>query len=1432
MRLIWLAMLCCATVSAETVAKIETGGGPAPDLVDYSVGFGVNDSGSLFWWQGYSTVPSAELPARAEIGRKGIASAENKEQFALKEYGFTIGGVDRDRDTLFIAANQNLYRRYFWAPPEAPLETMPGTEPYLPLGEGRHLGAVYCYDDSVFWSSYRQDGSGFAVFATAEDGSGTDLAAIGNTGGRVQKLAVHSSLSLTGNAPIHLFVLTSIGDLFEFTLGYPFAGKLLSSGVTDFVLRDESVTFGTFSKPSTKVYVALGRRYNLELNSAPGAIVSIDADSGASVPVLTAPAPRQVTSLAVDDSNLYWTEQPVIQTWPLKPMLGAYEIHRKARPSDGHATSGLADGLIGFGPESSGTLLVARGSYLYCLNDSKINRLKTDTSVLPLELKAEGLEVTQILQSLDSHIGVIANRPAFVRGYARLSKNYTGNSVWYPNAELHGWMDGHEFGETIWASARINPTSEVTLGTLRSSLDGTFLFALPDSWTAASDGKVHELSFRMDLNKDQKIPVSDNPLSTNYTVGLIKNAHLVPGVQPTLQMVPVLTTGTLFTHQSPKFGNMMGRLFSMLPSESSDSSETHLVLSTNLVSDDGDPWDLTNQDREVQTEVWDDIQNTMTDLGRIDSSTSQVDYHTIGMIHPNAINFLGGIAGISRRYTPGVVAAMITPEFGGDVMAHELGHSYGQRHIACGIFPPDQTDFDFSLFPCSLGQTNYESAATHFGFDSLHMKVIPPDAASDVMSYSLPSWPSPTYLSGLFVRQFDIKPPQDGWQGGQFLWVRGLLPAAADGVKLKTFYVFPGTDVPEASIIQSFLDSGEADIHAPRLRFLDAKRTVLSETPLLVKERETHLDFASTNKGSFSSFIRLPSGAESVEITLDGMVVAERTLRHGHIRLSVGSVSDLDGMPGWLGLKWQCETTPSLLCHFLVKYSSDDGATWQTLVLDTTRTEIRIDRKTLTGSTHGRIRVWATDGINTVSADSNPFAVGDSPPVVFFSGIGDGDRLAFGDPKWISAIPASTAPGVISQPFHLTLHGPTSFTTGSHRIPVGNLPPGYYSLTAHSRVVGANSDALGVIRFSIGPTEIPTFTGELPLIDGSESDAAYAGAVSLAPADNAANGPAPTLRMIHAGAALYVSVSGMVRNSPMVLRIDSTQPGDGSNGKISSRTVAITVSSDGSTLVENGGVGSYLPVLSPDRYFRSSVAWYGSNFWSAELLVPENMLGGWNMVVRGGVDFGIGTWPGGLVSTDVRTFAELHFGSNLKVQSINSPVANAGSDLYLAPGKARRIVLDGSGSFDPQGGIVAYSWRQASGPAVLLEGSSGANPSFVCGPFEATTAMEFDLTVSVGGLESERSRVKVVCGPPLSTVFLQADRVTGFELTPRGQLWFRIGGGRPFSRLSIEGSDDLKGWVSEAVRYADKSGFIEASVPTVNAGGANHPARFYRLRQY
>lgn len=83
----------------------------------------------------------------------------------------------------------------------------------------------------------------------------------------------------------------------------------------------------------------------------------------------------------------------------------------------------------------------------------------------------------------------------------------------------------------------------------------------------------------------------------------------------------------------------------------------------------------------------------------------------------------------------------------------------------------------------------------------------------------------------------------------------------------------------------------------------------------------------------------------------------------------------------------------------------------------------------------------------------------------------------------------------------------------------------------------------------------------------------------------------------------------------------------------------------------------------------------------------------------------------------------------------NSPVADAGDDATIKAGAT--TILNGSGSFDPDGDAISYQWQQIAGTTVALSDPAAQNPSFDA-PLTAGLDLTFKLVVN-DGFESSSS---------------------------------------------------------------------------------------------
>lgn len=98
-------------------------------------------------------------------------------------------------------------------------------------------------------------------------------------------------------------------------------------------------------------------------------------------------------------------------------------------------------------------------------------------------------------------------------------------------------------------------------------------------------------------------------------------------------------------------------------------------------------------------------------------------------------------------------------------------------------------------------------------------------------------------------------------------------------------------------------------------------------------------------------------------------------------------------------------------------------------------------------------------------------------------------------------------------------------------------------------------------------------------------------------------------------------------------------------------------------------------------------------------------------------------------------------------QPNRAPSAHAGDDQIVVTPAI--VTLNGSGSSDPDGDTLSYSWTQVSGTAVALSDAAAASPTFSAAEVAANAELVFALTVSDGTLSDETpDQVSIFLLPP------------------------------------------------------------------------------------
>ncbi|QCC47509.1 PKD domain-containing protein [Halobellus limi] len=124
-----------------------------------------------------------------------------------------------------------------------------------------------------------------------------------------------------------------------------------------------------------------------------------------------------------------------------------------------------------------------------------------------------------------------------------------------------------------------------------------------------------------------------------------------------------------------------------------------------------------------------------------------------------------------------------------------------------------------------------------------------------------------------------------------------------------------------------------------------------------------------------------------------------------------------------------------------------------------------------------------------------------------------------------------------------------------------------------------------------------------------------------------------------------------------------------------------------------------------------------------------------------------GTYTGGLFTDDDSETATVTVvpPSQGPPEENEPPTADAGDDRTVS--EESTVTLDASGSTDPDGDSLSYTWTQTDGPDVSLSDSSAADPSFTAPLVDDETTLTFEVEVSDGEGGTDTDAVTVTVEP-------------------------------------------------------------------------------------
>ncbi|MCO6451900.1 MAG: fibronectin type III domain-containing protein [Caldilineales bacterium] len=915
-----------------------------------------------------------------------------------------------------------------------------------------------------------------------------------------------------------------------------------------------------------------------------------------------------------DGSSLFWTERYSSQ------LITDGKVRRQ--------TIGANDAvdIAASLPGIDRRLVIANGNVFFAVgapspaNQYGIYRLPLNASAIMRDFAASAWEVTQGIQNTANAVLPIAGKTTYVRFYG---SELSGPNAPVVEAKLYGMRDGAPLpGSPIPAINGVLPLA-VGGGFERVRLNDGWYFLLPESWTSGFVSLRAEVDPRMTYTDPNR---ANNALTTDL---FFRNEPPV-----CVWTVPVRTDTPLPSIHDPNFWEMVDRFKVRWPVPSTwvfrdtePVEETQLCFSYGIPYPCGGPyeldqgWSLSNgiPDRDkVILSLWARAQlsynpDACDDIG--------APVHFMGMVHPDANT--GNVAGYASLYStnswvrlpqhypnPAPLDWYRVRE--GSVMAQELAHNYGRRHVNCGN--PDDIDSNYPYPPCQIANVGPDS---YYGFDVRSQTPIAPNGAADFMSYANNTWVSDYTWQALLnsYAAAETASTKLAPQAGDVVFAAGFINMESNQGKLNNLLVIPAASLPPQALAATHAQSTQV---VYKLRLLDTTGIVLHEESITPLPLDDHS--GEGEPALFSTTFAPPVGqVAKVQLLADNDVLDTLSMGVNLPLVAVQQPTAAAVIDSSLTISWTAsDPDPGDILLYTVQYSYDNGGHWHTLVNDHPGSPTGKNSLALAdlGSLHAsngqtaEIRVLASDGYHTGIGTSATFTVLNRKPDAFVISPTAGQSFAAGIPVLLRGGATDAEDGGLSDSALAWKVDGSAAGSGSD-VTAAGLAPGLHNamLTATDAANASSSISVG---FEIAPLGIPASSA--PQLNGFCDDATYANGVDIHLAPYA-NGDQATVTLLRAANQLWACFSGLrkANGGPGAiagLRVDVDNSRDslaqstdygffvGENGDV------ITVSGNGGGGFTNPGPGGLQAQVSSN-----------DGGWSAELRIEDSSLGGQNHMV-------------------------------------------------------------------------------------------------------------------------------------------------------------------------------------------------------------------------
>jgi len=872
-------------------------------------------------------------------------------------------------------------------------------------------------------------------------------------------------------------------------------------------------------------------------------------------------------------------------------------------------------------------------------------KLPLTASVITRDLRADNIEVTQGIQNLANSAPLAAKKATFVRAYGSNAIGPVASAV---SVKLYGTRNGNPLPGSPLSPQ--NGTRSLAVGAVvdRARLNDGWLFQLPSSWVTTG-----AVSLRLVV--DPGMAYSDSNRTNNEKSVNVSFQNQPPACAV---YVPVDTHEPTTSPNMPNFWDMVGRFQKMWPvpsvlsgSTTWQAQETEVCWWGPFPHPCGGPFEL-NEGASISDWIPDKDEaiavlwaySLVHYMPACDNAGGYTHY--MGLVHPSAPT--GTTAGYASTIssqswvklppaTPNPFPTRWDSMFQAGVMAQELAHNFGRKHVNCPSGTPD-TDGSYPYPPCQIAPTGQDS---YYGFDSKTLTPIAPNAAKDYMSYSGPAWTSDytwraimnsvaAQASAAATPDMSLIVSQDGT-----VIASGFVDTVRTLGQLNNVKVMPAGSM-SASMAGKLLDvataawaphdgvdaahGSEPHVDAFHIQLLNAAGAVLADRAITLVSIDDH--DATVASHLFAASFPAPAGEVArVRLLADDLVLDEYVVGTASPVVSISSPASGSIVADSMTVNWNATDADGDTLLFNLQYTYDNGVHWQALVGDLYTTPEPANSITLTdlSGLHGsatnaaRVRVIASDGYNTTIAVSAPFTLNYRKPVPFISDPGAGQVYDPQQPMGFHGGASDAEDGALEEG-SLTWKVDGAIVGTGADILVNGIVPGAHTVTLEAKDSHLQT-ATATTTMQVSALSIPQVASG-PALDGVCDDAAYVNGsqVLLSPYADASQA---SVRLVRDANYLYACFTGLITSTAAAatvgLRFDVNNSG---GGGAAADDYAFLVTEGGGVLTRAGGGAGVMNEPGPGGLQAQVSLPSGSSTWSAELRIEKAKVGDWGHLVR------------------------------------------------------------------------------------------------------------------------------------------------------------------------------------------------------------------------